>query len=77
MLTKLENAYLFILRVVVLAAATLSLIGVILGLVGSVAYVAGWLTLRSVTPEVPGGSLGDYVVERRSQGVAVDATSPP
>jgi hypothetical protein len=75
MLTKLENAYLFILRVVVLAAATLALLGVLLGLARSATFIGSYVTAKPASAEVPGGTLGDYVAEKHPQGVTLDSPS--
>ncbi len=71
MLTKLENAYLYILRVVVLAAATLALIAVLIGLARSGTLIAHALAPNTPSAQVPGGTLQDYVNEKRPQGVEV------
>ncbi len=73
MLSKLENAYLYILRVVVLAAATLALIGVLVGLARSATFIADFVGSKPPTAEVPGGTLGDFVAEKRPQGVTLDS----
>jgi hypothetical protein len=76
MLTRLENAYLYILRVVVLAAATLALIAVVWALVRTGALAASTWTHPPESIQVPGGALQDYVEEKRPQGLEVQSSTP-
>ena len=80
MLARLENAYLYILRVVVLIAATLALLAVILGLVRGITLLPNLIAPKPLSANIPGSTLGDYVTEKHAAGVAVtlpDATESP
>jgi fatty acid desaturase len=69
-LAKLEDVYLNILRVVVLGLATLALLAVILGVLRAIPYIPAWLNGSSAV-HVSGGSLVDWVSEKRQEGVTV------
>lgn len=70
MLTKIENAYLNILRVVVLVAATLALLGAALGLVRSVPLLVDLVNPKASATSVPGATLGDFVAQKQLAGVS-------
>ena len=76
MLARLENAYLYILRVVVLIAATVALLGVVLGLVRGATLLPELIAPKTVSADVPGGTLGDYVAEKHAAGITVAASGP-
>lgn len=84
MLTRLENTYLGILRVVVLVVATVALVVATLSLLYAVPSVARRLGLIPA-PAANGGTLGEYVaakkasvpVERGSAPVVNDALGTP
>lgn len=69
-LAKLEDVYLNILRVVVLGLATLALLAVIFGVLRAIPYLPAWLNGSSAV-HVSGGSLVDWVGEKRQEGVTV------
>ena len=62
MLARLESAYLSLLRVVILVAATLALVVAVFGIVVSAPYFAGQLGIRGDTD---GGDLAQFVSEQR------------
>ena len=64
MLAKIEESYLTILRVAVVAVAGLALIIAAAALAAGVVYFASGI-LSSATGSVEGGSLGQYIAERR------------
>lgn len=73
MLTKIETFYLAILRVIILVAATLALIGTIIGGIGAVPAV---LRMMGVSHEAPtGGTLGQFIAEQKITETKVTASS--
>lgn len=74
MLSRIENVYLAILRIVVLVAATVALIAAILGLVTGLPALSGMLGLSK--PDAPyGGTLGEYIEAKRATVDAAESTS--
>lgn len=75
MLTRIENTYLGILRVVVLVVATLALVVATLSLVYAAPSVARRLGMTS-PPPVGGGTLDAYVSEKKASVPAKQGTVP-
>ncbi len=67
-LSRLENFYLNVLRVLILVAATLALIVVGLGVARSVPMLSAALGPKQPVIEASGATLGDFVAERNAQG---------
>ena len=79
MLAKIESAYLYILRVLILAVASLALIVVVWGAARALPTLVSQLGPKSVPSIVSGASLRDWVIEKKAEGVSTssDDSSPP
>jgi hypothetical protein len=75
MLTKIEETYLYILRVVVLIAASLALIGAVLGAIRAAPAIASLVESHPAPVVVPGATLGDFVTEKRLAATSPQPTS--
>jgi hypothetical protein len=81
MLEKIESAYLAVMRVVVLIAATIALIVCIVGGTFAAPMLLRQLGFAAGPPQVTGGDLATFVQEQKAtqpeaEGAASDATSP-
>jgi hypothetical protein len=79
MLTKIENVYLYLLRVLILAAATLALIAVIFGGVKALPLLTSQFSGPQASSVVRGATLREWIAEKRTEGVtaATDSSAPP
>ena len=76
LLQRAENLYLNILRVLILAVATLALLGAIVGLLGGLPLLKASPTSTTAPPSsLQAATLGDYVSEKKAAGQDV-TTSP-
>ncbi len=74
MLSRIEHAYLAILRVVILIAATIALIVASFGLVAGGGRVLTWAGITQAA-KPSGGTLDDFVAEQRQSDATPQATS--
>ena len=83
MLSKIENTYLYLLRVLVLAVATAALVVLVLGVIGSLPLITDRPGAVHMTYRVPETDLGAFIEEKRAEGVTAppvqdgDPTAPP
>lgn len=74
LLSRIEGFYLSILRVIILAAATIALVVVVLGFVRSAPLLIQQLGGAS-QQQTTGGSLSEFVSEKRAEGI--ETAAPP
>lgn len=75
MLTSIENFYLNVLRVVILVAATLAIVGFGVGLIkAEPAAVSYFVPAAAARGAAANPSLNDFTAEQKAAGAAVDAT---
>jgi len=81
LLSRIEGFYLSILRVIILAAATIALVIVVLGFVRSAPLLIQQLGIDATQQQMTGGSLSEFVSEKRAEGIetaaAPEKTSRP
>jgi hypothetical protein len=75
-LNKIEAAYLFILRIFILAAATLTLLIAAIGLAKALPLMSG-NSARDASAGLPGGGLGGFIVEQRQSTEAEPIETQP
>jgi len=73
MLANLENIYLYILRIIILTAATLTLIGAVIGLTLSIHSIANLAGFGPSTTSKPIGTLSDFISSKQLAGVTAGA----
>ena len=75
LLSRIESFYLSILRVIILAAATIALVIVVFGFVRSAPLLIQQLGGAS-QQQTTGGSLSEFVSEKRAEGIETAAAPP-
>lgn len=72
-LSRIEGFYLSILRVIILAAATIALVIVVIGFVRSAPLLIQQLGMGASQQQMTGGSLSEFVGEKRAEGIETAA----
>jgi hypothetical protein len=73
MLTTIENAYLFILRVLILVAASVALLVVVLGTVRGAPLIIDRFKTPDARAELSSANLRQWIVEKKAEGVVAPA----
>lgn len=76
LLSRIEGFYLSILRVIILAAATIALVVVVLGFVRSAPLLAQQLGMKAAEQQTTGGNLSEFISQKRTEGIEASAPEP-